>query len=224
MSDTASRNPTSAPQMLADALLRSVTGTSAQLRVTGTNAISNQSEVGLVATTFSEVVLSPVLMRKLRPNFKEGQAPRWEMLVSATSVRTQISALDLPSARALFAMALAVTVAGNDYLIESVASNEAFGQVYLYRLSLRETCTQVSLTGNPLHAYPARGLPGGRLDKDSGSTNPRSDPERGSGNEGISGRKGSVLPDPLFLISCLYAKRKRFLLHGAPHAAGGSQS
>jgi hypothetical protein len=128
--------------MLADALLRSVTGTSAQLRVTGTNAISNQSEVGLVATTFFEVVLSPVLMRKLRPTFKEGQAPRWEMLVSATSVQTQISALDLPSAQALFAMALAVTVTGKDYLIESVASNEAFGQVYLYRLSLRETCPQ----------------------------------------------------------------------------------
>jgi hypothetical protein len=128
--------------MLADALLRSVTGTSAQLRVTGTNAISNQSEVGLVATTFFEVVLSPVLMRKLRPTFKEGQAPRWEMLVSATSVQTQISALDLPSAKALFAMALAVTVTGKDYLIESVASNEAFGQVYLYRLSLRETCPQ----------------------------------------------------------------------------------
>jgi hypothetical protein len=142
MSDTAPRNPTSAPQMLADALLRSVTGTSAQLRVTGTNAISNQSEVGLVATTFFEVVLSPVLMRKLRPTFKEGQAPRWEMLVSATSVQTQISALDLPSAQALFAMALAVTVTGKDYLIESIASNEAFGQVYLYRLSLRETCTQ----------------------------------------------------------------------------------
>jgi hypothetical protein len=128
--------------MLADALLRSVTGTSAQLRVTGTNAISNQSEVGLVATTFFEVVLSPVLMRKLRPTFKEGQAPRWEMLVSATSVQTQISALDLPSAQALFAMALAVTVTGKDYLIESVASNEAFGQVYLYRLSLCETCPQ----------------------------------------------------------------------------------
>jgi hypothetical protein len=142
MSDTAPRNPTSAPQMLADALLRSVTGTSAQLRVTGTNAISNQSEVGLVATTFFEVVLSPVLMRKLRPTFKEGQAPRWEMLVSATSVQTQISALDLPSAQALFAMALAVTVTGKDYLIQSIASNEAFGQVYLYRLSLRETCTQ----------------------------------------------------------------------------------
>jgi hypothetical protein len=142
MSDTAPRNPTSAPQMLADALLRSVTGTSAHLRVTGTNAISNQSEVGIVATAFSEVVLSPVLVRKLRPNFKEGDPARWEMLVSATNVQTQVAALDLPSAQALFAMALAITVAGKDYLIESIASNEAFGQVYVYRLSLREACSK----------------------------------------------------------------------------------
>jgi hypothetical protein len=142
MSDTAPRNPTGAPQMLADALLRSVAGASAQLRVTGSSAISDQSEVGLVATTFSEVVLSPVLMRKLRPTFKEGDAPRWEMLVSATSVQAQISALDAPSAQALFAMTLAVTIAGQDYLIESVASNEAFGQVYLYRLLLRQAFPQ----------------------------------------------------------------------------------
>ncbi len=142
MSDTAPRNPVSAPQMLADALLRSVAGTSAQLRVTGTTTDSNQSEVGLVATTFSQVVVSPVVMRKLRPTIKEGDAPRWEMLVSATGVQAQVNALDLSSAQALFAMTLAVTIAGQDYLIESVASNEAFGQVYLYRLSLREACVQ----------------------------------------------------------------------------------
>ena len=53
--------------MLADALLRSMTGTSALLRVTGINADTNQSEVGLVATTFAEVLVSPVVMRTLRP-------------------------------------------------------------------------------------------------------------------------------------------------------------
>ena len=81
-------------------------------------------------------------MRKLRPTFKEGDVPRWELLVSATGVQAQVNALDLPSAQALFAMTLAVTIAGQDYLIESVASNEAFGQVYLYRLSLREAFVQ----------------------------------------------------------------------------------
>ena len=128
--------------MLADALLRSVTGTSALLRVTGTNTDTSMSEVGLVATTFVEAPLSPVLMRKLRPSWKEGGESKWELLLSATSVEQQVNALDLVSAQGLFAMTMAVTVAGQDYLIESIASNEAFGQVYLYRLLLREARQQ----------------------------------------------------------------------------------
>jgi hypothetical protein len=128
--------------MLADALLRSMTGTTALLRVTGTNSATSQSEVGLVATTFADVVVSPVVMRKLRPTWKQGDESRWELIVSATGVEQQVSALDLPSAQSLFAMTLAVTVAGQDYLIESIASNEAFGHVYLYRLLLREARQQ----------------------------------------------------------------------------------
>ena len=128
--------------MLADALLRSVAGTTALLRVTGTNTDTSMSEVGLVSTTFAEVVISPVAMRKLRPAWQEGGQSKWELLVSATSVEQQVQTLDLASAQALFSMALGVTVAGQDYLIESVASNEAFGQVYLYRLLLREARQQ----------------------------------------------------------------------------------
>ena len=142
MSDTAPRNPTGAARMLADALLRSATGTTALLRVTGTNTDTSMSEVGLVATTFAEVAVSPVLMRKLRPTWQEGGESKWELLMSATSVAQQVNALDLESAQALFAMTLAVTVASQDYLIESIASNEAFGQVYLYRLLLREARQQ----------------------------------------------------------------------------------
>ncbi len=142
MSDTEPRNPRGAPQMLADALLRGAAGTTALLRVTGSNTDTGMSEVGLVATTFAEVPVSPVLMRKLRPTWQEGGESKWELLVSATSVAQQVDALDLVSAQALFAMTLAVTVAGQDYLIESIASNEAFGQVYLYRLLLREARQQ----------------------------------------------------------------------------------
>jgi hypothetical protein len=142
MSDTAPRNPVGAPRMLADALLRSVAGTTALLRVTGTNTDTNMSELGLVSTTFENVVVSPVVMRKLRPSWQEGGESKWELLVSASGVQTQVNALNATSAQALFAMTLAVTVAGQDYLIESVASNEAFGQVYLYRLLLRETQQQ----------------------------------------------------------------------------------
>jgi hypothetical protein len=142
MSDTAPGNPRGAPQMLADALLRSMTGTTALLRVTGSNTDTGMSEMGLVATTFGEVPVSPVVMRKLRPTWQEGGESKWELMVSATSVAQQVNALDLVSAQALFAMTLAVTVAGQDYLIESIASNEAFGQVYLYRLLLREARQQ----------------------------------------------------------------------------------
>jgi hypothetical protein len=81
-------------------------------------------------------------MRKLRPTWKDDGVARWELLVSATSVELQVSALELTSAQALFAMTLAVTVAGQDYLIESIASNEAFGQAYLYRLMLLEAAQQ----------------------------------------------------------------------------------
>jgi hypothetical protein len=142
MSDTAPRDPVGAPQMLADALLRSMTGTVALLRVTGTNTDTSGSEVGLVATTFTEVAVSPAVMRKLRPTWQEGGQSKWELIVSATSVAQQVSSLALSSAQSLFSMTLAVTVAGQDYLIESIASNEAFGQVYLYRLLLREAHQQ----------------------------------------------------------------------------------
>ncbi len=142
MSDTAPRNPTGAPQMLADALLRCVAGTTALLRVTSTSADVSGSELGLVATTFVEVPVSPVLMRKLRPAWQEGGQSKWELLVSATGIEQQVNALDLVSAQSLFSMTLAVTVAGQDYLIESIASNEVFGQVYLYRLLLREARQQ----------------------------------------------------------------------------------
>ena len=128
--------------MLADALLRSAAGTTAVLRVTSSNTDTGMSEVGLVAAAFAEVPVSPVLMRKLRPTWQEGGESKWELLVSATGGEQQVDALDLVSAQALFAMTLAVTVAGQDYLIESIASNEAFGQVYLYRLLLREARQQ----------------------------------------------------------------------------------
>ena len=142
MSDTAPRNPTGAPQRLADALLRSVAGTTALLRVTGANTDTSQSEVGLVSTNFAEVVIGPVVIRTLRPLWKEGNESKWELLVSATSVEQQVNALNLQSVQSLFAMTLAVTVTGQDYLIESIAANEAFGQAYLYRLLLREARQQ----------------------------------------------------------------------------------
>ncbi len=142
MSDTSPRDSARAPRLLADALLRCVAGTSALLRVTGTGLETSKAEVGLIATTFANVLVSPVVMRKLRPSLQESEETKWELLISATSVQQQVSALDLASAQSLFSMTLAVSVAGQNYLIESIGSNEAFGQIYLYRLLLREARQQ----------------------------------------------------------------------------------
>lgn len=142
MSDTAQHNSVGASQRIADALLRSVSGASASLRIAAPASASTQAELGIAATSASIVEVSPVVLRKLRPEWRPGQKPRWELLVSATSVARQLGTTELAAAQALFAMALAVTVARQDYLIESVASNEAFGQVYLYRLLLREARQQ----------------------------------------------------------------------------------
>ncbi len=128
--------------MLADAILRTVAGTTAYLQVTGTNADTEQSEVGLVANNFVQVAVSPVLMRKLPPTWREGDMPRWEMLMSATSVQTQVASMNLTSAQSLFSMTMSVTMAGQSYVIESVAANEAMGTVYVYRLLVREAGTE----------------------------------------------------------------------------------
>ena len=57
-------------------------------------------------------------------------------------MQQQVIALDIASAQSLFSMTMAVIIAGQSYIIESVASNEAFGDVYLYRLLLREARQQ----------------------------------------------------------------------------------
>lgn len=142
MSDTAPRNATCTSRLLADALLRSAAGTAALLRVSASNTDSNRYEMGLAATAFGDVAISPAVLRKMRPAWQEGGESQWELLLSATSVALQVSAMELSSAQALFAMTVAVIIDGQSYNIESVAANEAFGKIYLYRLLLREAKTQ----------------------------------------------------------------------------------
>ena len=140
MSDTAPRNPVSAPQMLADALLRSVAGTTALLRVTD-NTDTSMSEVGLVATTFAEVRES----RGVCANCGRVEGGR-RIEVGAAGFGHGGGAAGECARPGVGPVALRDdsygTVAGQDYLIESIAANEAFGQVYLYRLLLREARQQ----------------------------------------------------------------------------------
>jgi hypothetical protein len=70
---------------------------------------------------------------------QEGQLPQYELLISASAVQKQVSALQFTSADALFDTAAGVEINGAQFLIESRAVSEALGQVYLYRLLLRES-------------------------------------------------------------------------------------
>jgi len=138
MSDTESRSPSSVAQKIADSLLRTLRGTSASLRVTTAATTSNMSELGIISTTFVEVVISPVVMRKLRPTSQADGNMRWELLASATSIEEQVMELSYTSAKALLQSVLAVTVGGVDYSIASIAVNEANGRPYMYRMEIRQ--------------------------------------------------------------------------------------
>lgn len=99
---------------------------------------SDAGQLGINAPNFQQLQLSPAIFRKARATMQEGQQARYELLVSASAVQQQVSALQLTSADALFDTAAGFEINGAQFLIESHSVSESLGQVYLYRLLLRE--------------------------------------------------------------------------------------
>jgi hypothetical protein len=140
MSDLSVRNPNQSAVLMADALLRAAGGATASLLVApSTGDSSDAGQVGINAPNFQQMGLSPAIFRRVRAAMSEGQLPKYELLMSASAVQQQVSALQLTSADALFDAAAGVIVNGAQYVIESRSASEALGQVYLYRLLLRES-------------------------------------------------------------------------------------
>lgn len=136
--DLSVRNPTAAQQRMADALLRSLGGRIVLLRLpTNAQAGADTEQLGLSTPSYEDIPLSPAVFRRVRAGMKEGEVNRYELLISASSIQTQLGLLQLASADAIFAMATGVFVDGELMLIESAAEAEMFGQPYLYRLLLR---------------------------------------------------------------------------------------
>ena len=142
--DLSVRNPTAAQQRVADALLRCLGGTTALLRLP-TNAASGSDaeQLGEATPSYEDIPLSPAVFRRLRPDLREGNVNRYELLVSASSVQAQLGLLQLSSTDQLFAMAAGIFLDGELIPIEAAAEAEAFGQPYLYRLILRGSEKQV---------------------------------------------------------------------------------
>jgi hypothetical protein len=138
--DLSVRNPNNSPLLMADALLRAGGGMVVSLLVAPLIGDSTDaSQVGVNAPNFQQLPLSPAIFRKIRVAMQEDQLSQYELLVSASAVQQQVSALQLASADALFDTAAGVEINGSQFLIESRSISEALGQIYLYRLLLRES-------------------------------------------------------------------------------------
>ena len=136
--DTSVWSATASASRLADALLRAQGGSSVALRMPAVSAdASDGAQLGLSTQGFQDLALSPAVFRKARATSKEGDAASYELLVSATAVSQVVGEMQLDSADALFAQAMAVVMGGKLFLIESVTSSVANGKAYLYRLLLR---------------------------------------------------------------------------------------
>ena len=140
--DLSVRNNSPIAQRAADALLRSLGGLSVSLQIPAAAAAGEASEIGITPQSYQQLPLSPALFRRVRTPLIEGQAEKFELMVSASAIEAQVGALQLTSADALFAQTAAVSVSGKSFLIEAIAAPEAFGQAYLYRLQLRESLPQ----------------------------------------------------------------------------------
>jgi hypothetical protein len=138
--DLSVRNPSQSPQQMADALLRASGGATVFLLVApATGDSSDAGQVGVNAPNFQQMPLSPTVFRKVRSVLQEGQLPQYELLVSASAVQEQAGTLQMASGDALFDAAAGVLINGSQFVIESRSVSEALGQVYLYRILLRET-------------------------------------------------------------------------------------
>jgi hypothetical protein len=125
---------------MADALLRGVGGRWVKLRVPASAVQGDiEEQVGLATPEFQDTALGPVCFRRVRASIPAtaGAAVQYELLVSAGAVEALVGSLAFESADVLFAQAAGVLVDEALLQIEAVASAEAFGSVYLYRLKLR---------------------------------------------------------------------------------------
>ena len=137
--DLSVRNPNNSPLLMADALLRASGGMVVSLLVAPlTTDSTDAGQVGVNSPNFQQLPLSPATFRKIRVAMQEDQLSRYELLISATAVQQQVSALQLASADALFDTAAGVEINGTQFVIESRSVSETLGQVYLYRLFVRE--------------------------------------------------------------------------------------
>ena len=121
------------PAHLAETLLRTLGGRSVLLRVPKPAIAGDPGEqLGLAQPQFQDTELSPAAVLR-------GAS---EVLVAASAVERVVGSLAFNSAQILFASAAGIVIDGLLYPVKSLASAEAFGQVYLWRMQLQPALRQ----------------------------------------------------------------------------------
>ncbi|MBW4028140.1 MAG: hypothetical protein HIU93_12155 [Acidobacteria bacterium] len=145
MSDLSVRNTQASPRRLADSLLRAAGAQGAALLMPPlTGDSTDAGQVGVNAPEFQQLPLAPAVFRAVRATMQEAQQDRYELMISGSAIAAQVTAMQLSSGEALFQMAAGVIVNSALFVIETVSVSEVLGQVYLYRLLLREAQKQLT--------------------------------------------------------------------------------
>jgi hypothetical protein len=130
-----------AHQSMTNALMRGVGGRSVLLHLPAPAIPGDLGEqLGLATPQFQDVPLAPALFRRVRAKTGTADKPdedSYELMVSASAVERAAGTLGFNAADVLFAEAAGVVIDGTLYGITWVATAEAFGSPYLYRLGLR---------------------------------------------------------------------------------------
>lgn len=114
---------------MADALLQGVGGRQVLLRIPAPAVVGDLGEqLGLALPLYQDVTLGPVVFRRTAGH---------ELLVSGSALQTIVGSLQFGSAALLLQGAAGVLIDGVLFQVESVASAEAFGVIYLYRIRLK---------------------------------------------------------------------------------------
>lgn len=122
-----------------DVLLRSAQGRTVLLRIPAPATPGSAAEqLGLATPEFQDVEMAPVVFRKARAKIAAGKPAQWELLVSATVVKTLAGNMSLAATSAVFASAAGVLVGEALMTIVSATGIEAGGAVCGFRLLLRE--------------------------------------------------------------------------------------
>jgi hypothetical protein len=130
----------------ADTLLRAMGGRSVRLRIPAPAVPADPTEqLGLATPEFQDIMLAPVVCRKARAAVStNGEAAKWDLLVSATAVEKLVGSLAYASASVLFANACGVLTDEGAELLEILSATQepVLGRPYVYRLLVRAPLAQ----------------------------------------------------------------------------------